>query len=98
MERRRLAYGLLGLALVVLAVEVPRLLAGGAPAVLSAAEARHFPEFGEHGGLHFFTSSATEYLRQNRSGFDLAVGSGSVLALAAICCSSRPRHAPPAAP
>jgi hypothetical protein len=65
------------------AVLVPELIAGGAPRVMSGAEARTFPEFGEHGPLHFFVPSALEYLRQNRSGFDLRA-TGSILALAAL--------------
>ncbi len=57
--------------------------AGGSLDVLSASEARRYPEFGEHGDLHFFTSSLLEYLRQNRSGFDLRA-TGSLLLLAAV--------------
>jgi hypothetical protein len=50
--------------------------------VLSAAEARKYPEFGAHGPLHFF-APGIEYFRQNRSGFDLHA-SGSILLLAAL--------------
>jgi hypothetical protein len=71
----------LGIALVVLLG--PQLVSGAAPAVLSAAQARQFPEFRAGGTLHFFAPTVTEYLRQNRSGFDLRV-SGSILALAAL--------------
>lgn len=83
LERRRLGFALAALALAALAIGIPRLAAGGSPAVLGAAEARTYPEFGAQGALHFFVPSAAEYLRQNRSGFDLR-GSGSVLALAAV--------------
>jgi hypothetical protein len=51
--------------------------------VMTADEAREFPEFGEHGALHFFVPSVVEYLRQNRSGFDLRT-SGSILLLAGL--------------
>jgi hypothetical protein len=57
--------------------------AGAAPAVLSASEARGYDEFGPDGALNFFVPSVVEYLRQNRSGFDLQ-GSGSALLLAAL--------------
>ena len=59
-----------------------QLLAGGSLDVMSAGEARRYPEFGEHGDLHFFTASLLDYLRQNRSGFDLRA-TGSLLLLAA---------------
>ena len=51
--------------------------------MFTAAQARAYPEFGEHGGLHFFVSSPIEYLRQNRSGFGLR-GTGSILVLAML--------------
>ncbi len=57
--------------------------AGGTTDVLTAAEARAYPEFGPQGGLHFFVPSTLEYLRQNRSGFDLRA-TGSALALVAF--------------
>ena len=41
------------------------------------------PEFGEHGSLHFFVPSLLEYLRQNRSGFDLRTA-GSIIVVAAL--------------
>jgi hypothetical protein len=65
------------------AVLIPTWLAGGSFDVLSASEARRYPEFGEHGDLHFFTSSLLDYLRQNRSGFDLRA-TGSLLLFAAL--------------
>jgi hypothetical protein len=74
-----------GLALSVMAAVVigPALLGSGSPEVLSAAQARAYPEFGPRGPLHYFATSPLEYLRQNRSGFDLRV-SGSILALSAL--------------
>ena len=65
------------------AIFVPQLLASGSFDVMSAAEARRYPEFGEHGDLHFFAASALDYLRQNRSGLDLRA-TGSLLLLAAL--------------
>ena len=65
------AFALMAAAWLVTAVLVPRLLAGGAPRVMNAAEARAFPEFGPHGTLPFFVDSLARYLSQNRSGFDL---------------------------
>jgi hypothetical protein len=65
------------------AIFVPQLLASGSFDVMSAAEARRYPEFGEHGDLHFFTASVVDYLRQNRSGFDLRA-TGSLLLLATV--------------
>ena len=83
LDRRRA--GAAGLAFAALCAIVlgPALLGSGSPEVLSAAQARAYPEFGPRGPLHFFTPSTLEYLRQNRSGFDLRV-SGSILALAAL--------------
>jgi hypothetical protein len=83
LETPRLWFALLALAGTVAAVLVPALLSGGAPEVFTADEARQYPEFGADGGLTFFVPSTIDYLRQNRSGFDLS-GSGSVLALAAL--------------
>ena len=78
-DRRRAAFGLLALALMAAIV----LLSGSGPRVMTAAEARQFPEFGVDGALHFFVPSAVEYLSQNRSGFDLRTA-GSILAVAAL--------------
>jgi hypothetical protein len=87
-NRRRLRYAALALGLSAAAV---LLLGGGAPRVLTADEARAFPEFGPDGTLRFFADSTVQYLRQNRSGFDLRA-SGSILALAAIALLlARPR-------
>ena len=80
---RRAASGGVAAAILLAAVLVPRLLAGGAPRVMSAAEARAFPEFGPHGTLPFFVDSLTRYLSQNRSGFDLR-WAGSVLVVAGL--------------
>jgi hypothetical protein len=80
---RRFTYAALAGVLTVAAVLVPRLIAGGAPRVFTADEARMFPEFGAHGPLHFFAPTLMDYLSQNRSGFDLRT-SGSIIAVAAI--------------
>jgi hypothetical protein len=80
---RHLKAGALAGGLTVAAVLVPGLLAGGAPRVFTADEARAFPEFGAHGGLHFFAPSLLEYLSQNRSGFDLRTA-GSILLVATV--------------
>ena len=88
---RRWRYAALAGGLTLLAVLVPAALAGGAPRVMSADEARAFPEFGDHGGLHFFTPSLIEYLRQNRSGFDLRTA-GSILAVATAALLLRPQN------
>jgi hypothetical protein len=82
-DARRAAFGGVAAAVLLAAVLVPRLLAGGAPRVMSAAEARAFPEFGPHGTLPFFVDSLTRYLSQNRSGFDLR-WSGSILVVAGL--------------
>jgi hypothetical protein len=82
-ETPRIWFALLALAGTVAAVLGPALVAGGAPDVFTADEARGYPEFGPGGALNFFVPSTIEYLEQNRSGFDLR-GSGSILALAAI--------------
>jgi hypothetical protein len=82
-DLRRAGYAALSAGVAAVAVLVPRLPAGGAERVMSAGEARGFPEFGADGSLHFFAPSVVEYLSQNRSGFDLRT-SGSVLAVAAV--------------
>ena len=82
-DGRRAALAALALGLAAALVLIPSWLAGGAPRVMSASEARAFGEFGPHGQLHFFVPSVLEYLRQNRSGFDLRA-TGSALALAAL--------------
>jgi hypothetical protein len=79
LDRRRLAYAGLALLLMLVAVLAP----GAGPRVMTASEARAFPEFGEHGPLHFFVPSLREYLSDNRSGFDLRTA-GSIVAVAAL--------------
>jgi hypothetical protein len=83
LDARRARFALLAAALVAAAVLGPQLLEGAAPRVMTADEARSFPEFGPAGTLHFFADSTVGFLRQNRSGFDLRT-SGSILALAAL--------------
>jgi hypothetical protein len=78
-DRRRAGYAALALGLAAIAVLAP----GAGPRVMTAGEARGFPEFGADGSLHFFAPSVVEYLSQNRSGFDLRT-SGSVLFVAAV--------------
>ena len=80
---RRARTAALAFALMVAAVLGPRLLSGGSFDVMSASEARAYPEFGEHGDLHFFADSLLDYVRQNRSGFDLRA-TGSLLLLATL--------------
>jgi hypothetical protein len=82
-DARRAAFAGLAVALALAAVLGPQLASGSAPHVFTADEARRFPEFGPQGTLHFFLPSTLDYLRQNRSGFDL-LSAGSVLALAAL--------------
>ena len=82
-DRRRARTAALAFALMIAAVLGPRLLSGGSFDVMSASEARAYPEFGEHGDLHFFTDSLLDYVRQNRSGFDLRA-TGSLLLLATL--------------
>ena len=74
--------GLLALALGAAVVAV-QMLADPGGGVLTAREARAYPEFGGRGPLHFFVPSTLEYLSQNRSGFNLRA-SGSILVLAAV--------------
>ena len=83
LDPRRARTAALAAGLGLAAILVPHLLSDGSADVMSASEARRFPEFGEHGDLHFFTTSVVEYLRQNRSGLDLRA-TGSMLLLAAL--------------
>jgi len=82
-DRRRAGFALLAVGVALAAILGPQVAAGGSPRVFTANEARMFPEFGPHGTLHFFLPSTLDYLRQNRSGFDLLTA-GSVLAVAAL--------------
>jgi hypothetical protein len=83
LDRRRGGFAVLAAGLALAAIFGPQLAGGGSPRVFTADEARTFPEFGPNGTLHFFLPSALDYLRQNRSGFDL-LAPGSILALAAL--------------
>jgi hypothetical protein len=80
LDMRRAGFAVLALALAGVAV---LLASGGAPRVLTADEARMYPEFGPQGTLRFFADSTLAYLQHNRSGFDLRT-SGSILAVAAL--------------
>jgi len=83
LDAARLRTAVLAVVLTLAAVLVPPLLSSGSLDVMSASEARRYPEFGSHGDLHFFTGSLVEYLRQNRSGFDLRA-TGSLLLLVVL--------------
>ena len=89
LDRRRAGFALLAAGLALAALLGPQVASGGSPRVFTADEARMFPEFGPHGTLHFFLPSTLDYLRQNRSGFDLLTA-GSVLALAALALLAAP--------
>ena len=52
----RARYAALAVGLSAVAVLGPQLASGGAPRVMTAAEARAFPEFGADGPLHFFVA------------------------------------------
>jgi hypothetical protein len=68
-------------------------LSVGSIELLTADEARRYPEFGPDGQMHFFASSTLRYLKQNYSGFSLRE-SGSILAVAAVgLILVRPRNA-----
>jgi hypothetical protein len=70
-----------------------RFLLGSSEGLISEAAARHFPEFGPRGQMHFFATSTLQYLKQNYSGFALE-DSGSILAIAAVFfLVVRPRNA-----
>ncbi len=83
LHRRAGAAAALAAGIAVAAVVGTQLVLGPAPEVLTAAQARGLAELGPDGTLRFFASSTLEYLRQNRSGFDLRI-SGSMLVLAAL--------------
>ncbi len=82
-DTRRALFGVAALAVAAAIELVPGMLSGVSQHVLTEAEARRYPEFSANGPLHFFQPSIIQYLRQNRSGFDLRT-SGSILCLAAI--------------
>lgn len=81
-DQRRAAAAAVGIATSGAVVLAMRLLAGSNELV-SRAEARQYPEFGENGPMHFFVPSTLEYLQQNYSGFFLG-RSGAILAVAAV--------------
>ena len=83
LDPRRAGLTVLAGALAAAAVLGPMVLSGSGSSVMAAAEARAYPEFGAQGGLRVFVPSTLEYLRQNRTGFDLRA-TGSMLALAAL--------------
>jgi hypothetical protein len=73
-----------GPAALAVAVSLAAVLAPGrGGAVLTAAQARHYPDFGAQGPLRFFVPSMWDYLRENRSGFDLRTA-GWTLAIVAL--------------
>jgi len=82
-DKRRLAWGGLSLAAVAVAALLPRLLTGNSEELISAAQARQYPEFGPAGRMHYFANSTLAYLKHNYSGFNLR-DSGSILAVAAL--------------
>jgi hypothetical protein len=82
-DTRRALFAGLALVLFLAAVIGPELASGGAPRVFTRAEAHAFPEFRPGGTLPYFADSTLQYLRHNRSGFDLRT-SGSILAVAAL--------------
>ena len=51
--------------------------------VITADEARRYPEFGPHGQMNFFADSVLDYLKENYSGFFLQ-DSGSLIAVSAL--------------
>ena len=82
-DKRRLAWGGLSLVAVAVAALLPRLLTGNSEELISAAQARQYPEFGPAGRMHYFANSTLAYLKHNYSGFNLR-DSGSILAVAAL--------------
>jgi hypothetical protein len=83
LDRRGVLIGAAALALTAVTAAVAHVASGTSPDFLSAGQARAYPEFGAHGELHFFVPSLIEYLRQNRSGFDLRA-TGSIITIAAL--------------
>jgi hypothetical protein len=82
-DRSRFGWAAASAAVLAAAVIVPRLLTGVAGDLITAAQARAYPEFGASGQMHFFASSTLGYLKQNYSGFALR-DSGSILAVATL--------------
>jgi hypothetical protein len=83
LDAERARFALLALVLAAVAVAGTATLSDASPGFMTADQARAYPEFGPHGELHYFVPSTIEYLRQNRSGFDLRA-TGSLLALVAL--------------
>jgi hypothetical protein len=81
-DARRLAWGAASSVAVAVAGVVP-MLTGASQELISADEARKYPDFGPGGRAHFFTSSTLDYLKNNYSGFALEA-SGSILAVSAL--------------
>ena len=92
LDMRRAAYAVLALVLMAAAVLGPELFSDGGSRVMTASEARGFPEFGEQGSLHFFVPSLLEYLRQNRSGFDLRTAGSIIVVAALVLLVARPAN------
>ena len=91
-DRTRAAWAGAGVAGVAVVALTTRLVSGYHPLV-SADEARSYPEFGPHGQMHFFASSTLHSLQQNHSGFFLQEP-GSILAVTAlVLLLVRPRNA-----
>jgi hypothetical protein len=75
------------------AVTLTTRIVTGSQDLISADEARRYPEFGPGGPMHFWGGSTLEFLRQNYSGFNLR-DSGSILAVTALALLLlRPRNA-----
>jgi hypothetical protein len=81
-DTRRFAWGAGSFAAVAAAGAVP-MLTGASQGLISADEARKYPDFGPGGRAHYFTSSTLDYLKNNYSGFALEA-SGSILAVSAL--------------
>jgi len=91
-DTRRLAWGAASFAALAVAGAIP-MLTGASQELISADEARKYPDFGPGGRAHYFTSSTLDYLKNNYSGFALEA-SGSILAVAALLLLVlRPRNA-----
>lgn len=81
-DTRRLAWGAVSCVAVAVVGVVP-MLTGASQKLISADEARKYPDFGPGGRAHYFTSSTLDYLKNNYSGFALEA-SGSILAVSAL--------------
>lgn len=90
LRTRRFAPAVLAAGLGAAVVLAQQLAGGGGFDVMSAAEARRYPEFGPHGTLRFFADSPWQYVSQNRSGFDLRTTGLLLLGAAATLAALRP--------